>query len=173
MGRKLNLAGKTFNKLTAMKEVEKRSITGAVLWKFKCSCGNESIHEGSRVKKGAIISCGCSRKTKDNLNSLQKTMFSDYKKSAELRKIDFDIDFDEFKNITQQNCHYCGCEPEIRTRKFTDNANGVDRVNSSLGYLANNIVPCCKICNIAKNNLSYKDFISWINRLIKFNLEEQ
>lgn len=164
--KKVNIKDEKFNKLTAVEEVGKTKH-GSILWKFKCDCGNEATSIGSQVKKGIITSCGCARKTKNNLQSLQKNMFSDYKKRAEYKKMDFDIDFKEFSKITQQNCHYCSVEPELRTRKFTDYANGVDRIDSSMGYTTNNIVPCCKICNMAKSNLSYDDFMTWVNRLIK------
>lgn len=121
MGKKLDLKDKKFGKLLAIKEIKQRSKNGAILWQFQCECGKKSSHEGSRVSRGQIVSCGC--------------------------------------------------EPELRNRKFAGKANGVDRIDSNIGYITNNIVSCCKICNIAKNNLHYNDFISWINRLIKFRLE--
>lgn len=44
-------------------------------------------------------------------------------------------------------------------------ANGVDRVDSSRGYDKENIVPCCKICNRSKSDMSESDFIAWGLRL--------
>ena len=38
-------------------------------------------------------------------------------------------------------------------------------MDNSKGYSLDNIVPCCKICNRAKSDLTYKDFIEWIRRL--------
>lgn len=45
--------------------------------------------------------------------------------------------------------------------------NGIDRVDSSKGYSAENVVPCCKICNRGKANMSKEDFIEWACRIAK------
>lgn len=45
--------------------------------------------------------------------------------------------------------------------------NGIDRVNSDLGYSVKNCVTCCKDCNTAKMNMSIKDFLSMIERIYK------
>lgn len=47
--------------------------------------------------------------------------------------------------------------------------NGIDRVNNDIGYIKNNCIPCCKICNRAKNSMSYDDFLNWIKILVKNN----
>ena len=37
--------------------------------------------------------------------------------------------------------------------------NGLDRIDSSIGYIENNVYTCCGNCNYMKNNYSYKHFI--------------
>lgn len=168
MGLKLDITNKKFGKLIALSEVKERSKTGAVKWYFQCSCGNKSIHEASRVKTGQIVSCGCARKTKDIKESLLKTLFTDYKAGARDRDHTFELSFEEFKNLTQGNCYYCGIEPQLRTRKFTAYANGVDRIDSSKGYSLTNTRSCCSICNMAKSNLTDLEFEEWLLRLVKY-----
>lgn len=46
--------------------------------------------------------------------------------------------------------------------------NGIDRVDSSIGYTIQNSVPCCKICNYAKHNLTLEEFTLWLDRLVEF-----
>jgi len=41
-----------------------------------------------------------------------------------------------------------------------------------MGYVNDNVVPSCTICNFGKNNLTYNEFISWINDLIKYRTNE-
>lgn len=53
----LDLTGKKFNKLTAIKIV--RIDKNGAEWLCKCDCGNEIIVNGSRLKNGRIKSCGC------------------------------------------------------------------------------------------------------------------
>jgi len=168
MGSKLDITGEKFNRLTAIKEVEIRTSNGGVQWEFMCSCGKKSIHAGARVKAGQIVSCGCSRKTDNPLESLIGIIFRDYQASAKVRKIDFNLTFEDFKEFTQHNCYYCNVEPEIRTRKFTARANGLDRIDSNKGYELGNIRSCCKICNMAKNDLSSIEFEEWLNRLVNY-----
>lgn len=64
----------------------------------------------------------------------------------------------QFKEIASQNCYYCGVE----------GPNGIDRIDSSRGYVEGNCVPCCKHCNYAKGNLSIGDFEKWLKRLVGF-----
>jgi len=40
--------------------------------------------------------------------------------------------------------------------------NGIDRLDSSKGHVIDNVVPCCKWCNYAKRERSYKDFLDWV-----------
>jgi hypothetical protein len=51
--------------------------------------------------------------------------------------------------------------------------NGVDRVDSSKGYVKENVVPCCKWCNIAKGNKSAAEFKEHIFKMYRhMNSEE-
>jgi len=36
---------------------------------------------------------------------------------------------------------------------------GIDRWDNSQGYLADNVVPCCKDCNRAKNTRTPREFV--------------
>ena len=53
-----NLLGKTFGRLTAIKQYpEKRK--GYIQWVCKCECGNTVIVRSDLLKSGAVRSCGC------------------------------------------------------------------------------------------------------------------
>jgi len=43
--------------------------------------------------------------------------------------------------------------------------NGIDRINSNIGYIEGNVVPCCKHCNRAKNTMSDSEFREWIKKI--------
>ena len=43
--------------------------------------------------------------------------------------------------------------------------NGIDRIDSCIGYTKSNCVSCCEICNKAKRNLTIKEFTDWIKKL--------
>ena len=46
--------------------------------------------------------------------------------------------------------------------------NGIDRLNSKLGYFLDNCVPCCATCNTMKMSLGEKEFITHINKISNF-----
>ena len=66
----------------------------------------------------------------------------------------FELTEQHFINIDTLICEYCG-----------EQATGYDRVNSKLGYLLNNIVPCCWICNMMKSSKNVKDFLKHIEKI--------
>lgn len=71
-------------------------------------------------------------------------------------------------NLIIQDCHYCGTSPKNMRADYkglTVKRNGIDRKNNNRGYLKSNLLPCCKICNRAKREMSYEDFIKWIKNL--------
>lgn len=89
-----------------------------------------------------------------------------------------DMPFDRFLILSQSNCYYCNTKPfnyayndRIKTAKFI--YNGIDRINSNLGHVEGNIVPCCKWCNRAKLNRSSEDFYKWIDDIYINTKEKQ
>lgn len=56
--RTLDLKGKVFGRLTALRE-DGRDLQGRAMWLCRCSCGNEKRVASRHLRSGAIISCGC------------------------------------------------------------------------------------------------------------------
>ncbi len=87
------------------------------------------------------------------------------------RGYSFNLSKDDFKELTLQNCTYCGSEPLYRINTHTtDNHgdyiyNGVDRVDNARGYEVDNCVTCCKLCNQMKMNLQLEEFKRHINKI--------
>ena len=65
-----NITGRKFGKLTVIKRVE-NTKQGRARWLCKCDCGNEKIVEARSLKSKSTQSCGCSRKKKRTVFSLQ------------------------------------------------------------------------------------------------------
>lgn len=99
------------------------------------------------------------------------------------RGLTWDLSWNEFCEIVTSNCFYCGSEPEEKSitsqKNYTDKCknskhedyklgmNGIDRVDSLMGYYKFNCVPCCILCNQAKNNLEVSDFYNHILKIAK------
>jgi hypothetical protein len=95
-----------------------------------------------------------------------RIMYRAYRQAADRRGLDFNLSLEQFSFLVQSPCHYCGLPS--RSIVLTGNVaeiNGVDRVDSNLGYSESNCVPCCKMCNYAKRDMPLKEFEDWIKRV--------
>ena len=61
MGRKLQLEGLRFGRLTVLHSEGKNKI-GQYFWRCKCDCGNEKVILGHSLCRGGTRSCGCLEK---------------------------------------------------------------------------------------------------------------
>ena len=76
----------------------------------------------------------------------------------------------EFTKLIEQPCYYCGQPPDtVRKANSTSSnfilANGIDRIDSQLGYTCDNVVSCCPRCNRIKGNLNQTYFILHIIKI--------
>ncbi len=94
---------------------------------------------------------------KKNLKSVKRS----YVRGAKRRDYDFQLLTEEFNKLILQPCFYCG---GMNKSGF----NGIDRVNNNLGYIIENSVPCCSLCNKMKSNLHYRDWLDHIEKISVF-----
>lgn len=60
--KQLDLTGKTYGYLTAIKATDKKASNGSIIWECKCKCGNITHVTAGQLTQGRIKSCGCLRK---------------------------------------------------------------------------------------------------------------
>jgi len=88
------------------------------------------------------------------------------------RNKEFLLTLDEFKEITSKKCHYCGCDPSMMSYKNGKDQmyihNGIDRINSTLGYMKDNVVPCCGLCNMMKFTYDTKTFLNHVMKIANY-----
>lgn len=194
MGNTLDLAGQRFGRLVALEPFENLTNRRKT-WKCKCDCGNIKNVATNHLRDGATKSCGClrtelgtvrlQRHIKNNGSSRKGEygqsnkvrLYLSYRRQARKRNIEFLLSQEEFIGITSKNCYYCGIEPMTITKgegTFGQYVhNGIDRMNSNIGYVLDNCVPCCWMCNRAKLDSSLDEFLSWIDRLVERKLTER
>ena len=153
------------------------------VWLTRCDCGKEKEASTGTVRNG--FSCGCyCRETSGvsrrlpNGGAARNANLLKYKNSACKRKLEWSLSNEQFDKITSENCHYCGVEPKqvcraSRSCRQTSQItyNGIDRVDNLKGYEKNNVVPCCKVCNRAKDTMSQEEFLSWVKRVAEHSNE--
>lgn len=174
---KLNLVtGQRYGRLIVL---EKREVNqyNHRMYLCRCDCGKEKEYSGHRLINGHTKSCGClnrelarERRLLPKGESAFNQTFVSYQGQARRRKIGFNLSKDEFKKITSQNCFYCGNVPTNEYKNKCWNGsykyNGIDRIDNTQGYIKDNIVPCCFICNIMKGQMSLNQFKEHINQIV-------
>jgi hypothetical protein len=176
-----NLIGQKFGRLTVVERAPRPRMvrSGEARWLCRCECGGMvSVASGS-LKSSGVRSCGClliEVTSKSPGEASFNTLYSRYRHAAKVRRLPFDLTKDQFRSITQRHCHYCGVEPKqatvIKVRHNGDYIhNGIDRIDSNIGYTVANSAPCCKACNLAKGNMTVAEFLAWLDRISRYQSE--
>jgi hypothetical protein len=91
-----------------------------------------------------------------------KLQYGVYLRSARDKRLDFELSQEDFDKVVKEPCYYCDV---IHERGF----NGIDRVDSTIGYVMNNCMSCCKTCNYMKGSLSVDTFLKRIEHILTYN----
>jgi hypothetical protein len=151
-----------------------------VYYNCECLCGRKKVLIRSSILRRFSHACGCIYKEKKvslikeqiklGNHPLYAYLYNDNKNQAKYTNKEFTLTFEEHKSIVSQECHYCN-EPwsnSVNKKGYEKygglQCNGIDRKDSSKGYTLENSLPCCKICNRAKNNMKYEDFLQYLKR---------
>jgi hypothetical protein len=87
------------------------------------------------------------------------------KSGARNRKLLLDIKVDDLMEIYNQQkelCFYTGVKMIIERKSNSPYQASIDRKDSSIGYIKENIVFCCQSINFAKNRFSVEDFNNFL-----------
>jgi hypothetical protein len=187
-----DIVGRRFGKLEVLRfsHASDTRLHNRSMWECRCDCGRICFVGRGNLINGDTKSCGClleERNKKLKGKGIQNNILPDgvaafnayignYKYRARKKQIDFLLSEEQFSDLIYGSCYYCGQEPsrwyptERKTRPINGRilVNGVDRLDSSIGYVVRNCVSCCEICNKAKRDLGIQEFISWIKRIILY-----
>jgi hypothetical protein len=181
-----NELGSVYGRLTVIGLHEQRTKSGQAQWICACTCGNTYIVEGRSLRSGRTKSCGCLNNEKRAERAGRATdawrlptglasfrvVLRNYRHSAKLRNIHWNLDENDAYDLMQSNCFYCGVEPGLVEGSPRYNGTfvhgGIDRWNNSMGYSKENCVPCCETCNKAKLDMTAEDFITWLLRASEY-----
>ena len=172
--KKDNLVGKTFNKLTVIKDSGKRKA--GVLWLCNCNCGGTILVSTHSLTHNYVRSCGCLRSGWSDKSTrlkpgeaVRNSIIATYKANAKLNNREYSLTIEETELLFKGDCFYCGDKPSrIRTRRTSSNSytyNGIDRVDNKIGYTVDNCVSCCTQCNLRKSSASKDEFLTWIKKI--------
>jgi hypothetical protein len=155
-------------------------------WRCKCDCGKEIDVRHYKIISGHTKSCGCYRSEKQKklcgdrfaksqgYADLTAIMYG-YKRKAEKSNKSFDLTREQFAELIKKNCYYCGSIPSNyasvgRSRSKGERFlySGIDRIDNNIGYIVENVVSCCWMCNRMKGGSEVVDFLNHVNKINKF-----
>jgi hypothetical protein len=98
-------------------------------------------------------------------DQIARNIASIYRSNSRKKKVAFCLSNELVEKIIFSNCVYCLSGPSSRWSSVAYEQTlytGIDRLIPSLGYVEGNVVPCCKMCNGAKNQATTEEFLNWI-----------
>lgn len=149
------------------------------LGEFLCDCGKSVFIRMDCVKRGNNKSCGCKSPNKDykikqqsyGENYAYYVLNSKTFKRAKARNIEYTINADTIKTQFQKQggiCVYTGESLDLPENFLSLVNTSIDRIDSNLGYLPDNIQLVSKVVNFMKQSLSHDDFIAICAKITKY-----
>lgn len=86
--------------------------------------------------------------------------YHQYKKRAVKSNLKFELTQEDCIPYYNTICSYCGGPIK---------GIGIDRLSSTLGYVKDNITPCCSTCNFMKGTLEKETFLNQVLKIMKYN----
>lgn len=172
-----DLTNKVFNSLTVLYSVDKPDTVNTksrgVWWLCKCICNNIKIVRSAELIRGDTKSCGCMKKFFNSkkykgTGLLAQSVFSHIEYGAKKRNLEFSVTKEylwELYLYQNGKCYYTDLDIDLNTRNYKKTAS-IDRIDSSKGYIENNVVWVHKNINIMKNVFSEKQFINYCKLIV-------
>ncbi|MEZ2310803.1 hypothetical protein AB6809_29585 [Paraburkholderia sp. RCC_158] len=181
--------GEKLFRLTLVEDLGVHSTRYARYWGCLCECGEKVAVSQEHLGRGTK-SCGCMfwdqasermRKASD-ASATKRTLapglvaknviLLGYKYRASKKKFAWGLSDEQFFELVQGNCDYCGHPPSQTVTRGAGSFkyNGIDRIENTLGYVTGNVVSCCGVCNKAKRDLPFDEWVAWLDRLTLFRM---
>jgi len=170
--------GKKYNKLTVLSIPDLKNIKPKEyerVCECLCECGVIRMRKISDVSTGKVKSCGCSQYQEFTKDPWENEIKSYHRRIKERGKnLEWNLTKEQFIQLSTLNCVYCGKKPEIKTKTGENFYRGtIDRIDSLKGYIIENCISCCVLCNSLKSNLYKDDFFNIIQNIYKYCLIEK
>jgi hypothetical protein len=173
MNKLVNLSGKKFGRWNVISHshvTRTKSNSTVHHWNCKCDCGIYRVVRGDSLTRQHTKSCGCINKqvgkkhpTWKGYEDISATLWKQYQWSAKTRKLPFTVTIEDAWSIFKKQdgrCAFTGLTLSFPkdARDTTSNAS-IDRVDSSQGYVKDNIQWVDKRINFMKYTLSADEFV--------------
>jgi hypothetical protein len=171
----IDITNKPFGKLIAL-EFSHLTKSRHAVWKCKCECGNDTLAETRQLRNGTRVSCGCEQykvgsnsPTWKGYGDLSLTHFNKIKADAKKRNIKFNVTLKFLWDLFEKQSRKCvisGEDITLRSKVHTsDGTASLDRIDSNVGYVENNVQWVHKDVNFMKSNLTMNRFLEVVKKI--------
>lgn len=170
-----NLIGQRFGRLVVIQQIPKKTKSyNARWWLCKCDCGNFTETITHSLTNGSTFTCGCSRFGENShqwkgYKCISGKFWSLLKHSAQRRHIKVEISKEYAYSVLEKQkftCALTGVPIQIHVRNKSNSAS-IDRIDSTKGYVNNNIQWVHKRVNKMKMEYDQKEFIDWCKKVVE------
>lgn len=143
--------------------INKEKISEQRSARLKVEPLNKREHRLKRLAKWRKENRNSIREYARKLYQTDDRKFKTYNKESLKRGYEFKLSYEDFLKLFHGDCAYC--------RK--NDARGIDRVNNLNGYIVENCVSCCEICNRMKWRLTKDEFFNQIKSIYQVLMSSQ
>lgn len=127
----------------------------------------QSMKEYRTIYKADLENKKKAKQQRYEYSRSSKGRFIQAKIHAKRANHEFNLTNNEYVIFMTKSCYYCD-------GKLNETGVGLDRKDSSKGYLLDNVVPCCTICNRVKGaHFSVEEMLELKPSLIKLRLKRE
>jgi hypothetical protein len=147
------MLGRRFGKLEVL-ERDGRASNGCAMWKCRCQCGMVKSIDGSLLRRGDIVSCGCFAREQATKHGKCATVAYALWESAKARAKKLGVPFSlTLSDITiPERCPVLGIPLQSMPRACSDQSPTLDRIDASRGYVAGNVMVISHRANSIKRS---------------------
>lgn len=171
----IDRVGEKYGKLLVIKRLKNKANRSGAIWLCQCECGNQTEVEGNILSSGRTKSCGCLQKEAcyKGYMDLSHSYWRRIERGAKSRRLELAITIQEaWDLLVKQNykCALSGLDIKLErnyTKNYNNNTASLDRIDSSKGYIKENVQWVHKDINIMKLNFSEKEFLFYCQQIAK------
>lgn len=178
-GPREDLIGQTFGKLEVLDLVKK---DGDFAWRCRCCCGKFTILSTHSLKSDRTESCGCLQSEWVHTNlwkgyeEISGAYFGQLKGGAESRNLQFNIRLEDIWElyVSQGKCCALTGLPIFFGKKskrlgIREQTASLDRIDSTNGYVIENVQWVHKYIQLMKNKFTQDEFIRYCKLVAEHN----
>lgn len=155
----INMEDRVFGRLTVHSKAGFTAKSRQAIWLCACQCGAVLPVNGSSLRRGDTVSCGCFNKTKSITHGLVGTteykLWENAKNRARRLGREFSINPNDIH--IPDRCPVLGIRLKKQGNACSDASPTIDRIDSSLGYAPGNIAIISHRANSIKRNATAEE----------------